>query len=638
MAAVNYTSARFSAEDDNGRPLIGGRLFTYQNGTTTPAPTYKDEAGTILNTNPIILDARGEAVVHLQPSQVYRFVLQNRFGSLIWSQDGVTGTASSASFLDFVASLLANTGAALIGYIHNATGALRRTVLDRLRERLSVKDFGAVGNGVADDTAALTLAFSVGRRLFIPEGTYKVMGSIPLVSNTTVDCEGEIVWAQDTVAVSRIGIFKTNRGASNIRMNNMRFRNTSTFDNVIGVNVEVGRSIRMVRPVARDCGVMQTFATKPDGTVAAYADVVTDETDAAFNCSTDIHVTDMDCIGRGADKHTAAVEMTYALGWSVRGGTSKNIRFGVQWWGGDSNPAVNGAAANERKNRGGLVEGVTCDHGLAGIWGSMGVVEVIASHANYHDDVGIDPEGCNDTMISDCTASHCKNGCFAGFYYNRGVSFKNLKAFQDGSWGTILFKSYNATNAAIPEYIIDNCEWVYGGAGFGVVAFDPGLASLAYRACKSTDTLFLGATNNMGHAFIENGNRWHFTKPLTDGTVVFNFGSNHGKSLNVFDNHVTSDVFQTNPNATVFFTLQNDANAAVPTRYRRNTVENFLGPRIFSVTGASPNPGIVMSFNFNDNTMDGGLPIDNSAPGKSTMQTSGNRDYFGVLIPGQTGN
>jgi hypothetical protein len=60
--------------DNNGKPLVGGLLFTYVVGTSTKLATYKDQAGTV-NTNPIVLDYRGEANVWLDPSLVYKFVL-----------------------------------------------------------------------------------------------------------------------------------------------------------------------------------------------------------------------------------------------------------------------------------------------------------------------------------------------------------------------------------------------------------------------------------------------------------------------------------------------------------------------------------------------------------------------------------
>lgn len=60
--------------DNNGRPLAGGLLFTYAAGTATKIASYKDKAGT-LNTNPVVLDYRGEANVWLDPSLTYKFVL-----------------------------------------------------------------------------------------------------------------------------------------------------------------------------------------------------------------------------------------------------------------------------------------------------------------------------------------------------------------------------------------------------------------------------------------------------------------------------------------------------------------------------------------------------------------------------------
>ena len=51
--------------DNNGDPLVGGFLWTMQPGAgiTTPKATHTDAAGTVENTNPIVLNARGEAQV-----------------------------------------------------------------------------------------------------------------------------------------------------------------------------------------------------------------------------------------------------------------------------------------------------------------------------------------------------------------------------------------------------------------------------------------------------------------------------------------------------------------------------------------------------------------------------------------------
>ena len=66
-------------------------------------------------------------------------------------------------------------------YNQGGTGAVDRTTASKLQESVSVKDFGAVGDGVTDDTAAIQLALNavpaVGGNVFIPAGTYKLTGT-----------------------------------------------------------------------------------------------------------------------------------------------------------------------------------------------------------------------------------------------------------------------------------------------------------------------------------------------------------------------------------------------------------------------------------------------------------------------------
>jgi hypothetical protein len=61
-----------------------------------------------------------------------------------------------------------------VTYSPNGSGAVQTTVQTKLRESVSVKDFGAVGDGVTDDTAAIQAALDVGGKVILPEGTYKV--------------------------------------------------------------------------------------------------------------------------------------------------------------------------------------------------------------------------------------------------------------------------------------------------------------------------------------------------------------------------------------------------------------------------------------------------------------------------------
>jgi hypothetical protein len=66
---------RLHFDDGAGNPAVGYKLFTYQAGTTTKANTYTDASGGTPNTNPVILDSRGECDCWLTAGAKYKYVL-----------------------------------------------------------------------------------------------------------------------------------------------------------------------------------------------------------------------------------------------------------------------------------------------------------------------------------------------------------------------------------------------------------------------------------------------------------------------------------------------------------------------------------------------------------------------------------
>lgn len=76
--------------DNNGLPAFNGKLYTYAAGTTTPQATYVDSTQTSQNTNPIILNIRGECNIWLDPTKTYKFILQDVLGNQVWSVDNIT--------------------------------------------------------------------------------------------------------------------------------------------------------------------------------------------------------------------------------------------------------------------------------------------------------------------------------------------------------------------------------------------------------------------------------------------------------------------------------------------------------------------------------------------------------------------
>jgi hypothetical protein len=82
--------------DANGAPLSGGSVYHYIPSTTTFKNTWTDEDESVLNTNPVVLDSAGRAVIW--GSGVYRQILKDSLGNTIWDQivGSTDATASGA--------------------------------------------------------------------------------------------------------------------------------------------------------------------------------------------------------------------------------------------------------------------------------------------------------------------------------------------------------------------------------------------------------------------------------------------------------------------------------------------------------------------------------------------------------------
>lgn len=88
-----------------------------------------------------------------------------------------------------VADIVTNTSGLLssaVSYMGEATGTVNRTLSSKLQDLYSVKDFGVVGDGVTDDTAALQLALDSEEALFFPAGTYLVSAALTVSNYTTL--------------------------------------------------------------------------------------------------------------------------------------------------------------------------------------------------------------------------------------------------------------------------------------------------------------------------------------------------------------------------------------------------------------------------------------------------------------------
>lgn len=161
--------------DTDGQPLENGYVWigtANLNPITNPVAVFWDAALTQPAAQPIRTlngyPSNAGTPGRLYVASDYSIQVQNKNGSVVYSApDGASDRFSAAQ----------------ISFLQAGTGAVARTAQAKMRDVVSVKDFGAVGDGVADDTAAMQAARnfiaaqSQTPKLVFPSGIYKYNNS-----------------------------------------------------------------------------------------------------------------------------------------------------------------------------------------------------------------------------------------------------------------------------------------------------------------------------------------------------------------------------------------------------------------------------------------------------------------------------
>jgi hypothetical protein len=168
--------------DIDGQPLEDGFVWigvANLQPIGNPINVYWDAALTIPAAQPIRTlggyPVNSGTPARLYVNSDYSIQVQNKNGSVVYSAPEPTeaygGGISNAS---------------QVVYDPAGLGAVPTTVQTKLRETVSVKDFGAVGDGVTDDTAAIQAAItaSASKALLFPAGTYVFSAGLTFQANT----------------------------------------------------------------------------------------------------------------------------------------------------------------------------------------------------------------------------------------------------------------------------------------------------------------------------------------------------------------------------------------------------------------------------------------------------------------------
>ena len=155
---------KYRVIDENGIAQVDAQLWTYAAGTTAPKFTYSDAELTVENTNPVLMDVNGEAVVRLDG--FYKFIQRESDGSRMWTLDWVSG--------DDVYGDFTVTGNTTLG------GTLAVTGATTLASTLAV-------TGASTFTGAVTMANTLavtGTTTF--SGTTNLTGTVNITGSTTI--------------------------------------------------------------------------------------------------------------------------------------------------------------------------------------------------------------------------------------------------------------------------------------------------------------------------------------------------------------------------------------------------------------------------------------------------------------------
>lgn len=98
--ATLATNVSFQCLGLDGKPLAGGKVYTYEAGTTTPKSTYTTMAGDVPNSNPVILDQNGKAKIFLGDG-AYRMRILDSNEALVDDIDQISRYVTQSEFATF---------------------------------------------------------------------------------------------------------------------------------------------------------------------------------------------------------------------------------------------------------------------------------------------------------------------------------------------------------------------------------------------------------------------------------------------------------------------------------------------------------------------------------------------------------
>ena len=513
--------------DSNGNPLASGKVYYYIPSTTTFKTTYLDDAGVNVNTNPIVLDANGQCIAYGSGS--YRQQVYDVNNNLIW--DVQIDSPITLSQIESIYS--ASNGSSLIGYNQGGTGAINTTVQFKLQQSVSVKDFGAIGNGTNDDTSAIQAAVNSSNSVYFPDGTYLISSSITVNSNNNLYGNG-IVKSNASIPLFTI------TGTSSTQLQNITF-NGLQFVGVWPYYAIQAYSVNNLIVTNCRCSQINLIQT---------VDSVSYSSFTTANSATNLIITNNYGLSTTATATTVQfIRLLYAIKFTVADNVATGYGDGCLAYGGDAN--TNGAYANTRKCYAGTITGNVFDVLNAGIWCSMANDIVISNNVIKNcGQEAMDAEGCNRILFEGNICENVTQGMNI-YFLNTDITFKNnvitLQSTSNASYlGGIAFyngnSSYTGDYANIGTINLVGNKIIAGSSGLGLFTF--GVTGRLFIEGNDIVNCYVQSYSTGSDNWLNNSFEFNTALPSGQGQFIY-MGTLIG-NLNQYNNDYAIATFKNN--------------------------------------------------------------------------------------------